>query len=50
MDEHKLQSIPLFASFSAPQLRDLSQDADEVDVPEGKALRWSIDVDPVDLY
>jgi CRP-like cAMP-binding protein len=38
MDENKLQSIPLFASFSAPQLRDLAQDADEVDVPEGKAL------------
>ena len=38
MDEHKLRSIPLFASCSASQLSDVAQHTDEVDVSEGKAL------------
>ena len=38
MDEQKLHSIPLFASLNPAQLRDVAQHADEVDVPEGKAL------------
>ena len=38
MDEHKLHAIPLFASLTGPQLRDVAQHADEVDVSEGKPL------------
>ena len=38
MDEAKLRAIPLFASLSESERREVAQHADEVDVPEGKQL------------
>lgn len=38
MDEHKLKSIPLFASLGKRELRQVAQAADEIDVVEGKEL------------
>lgn len=38
MDETKLRSIPLFSGLSKKELREVARHADEVDVPEGKAL------------
>lgn len=38
MDERKLKSIPLFASFGKRQLRRIAQVADEIDIPAGKEL------------
>jgi CRP/FNR family transcriptional regulator, cyclic AMP receptor protein len=38
MDEHKLKSIPLFASLSKRELRRVAQAADEIDVSAGKEL------------
>jgi voltage-gated potassium channel len=38
MDEARLKSIPLFASLSKHELREVARCADEVDVREGKSL------------
>jgi CRP-like cAMP-binding protein len=38
MDEKRLASLPLFASLSKGELRELSRWADEIDCPEGKEL------------
>ncbi len=38
MDEHKLKSIPLFASLDRHELRRVAQIVDEVDVSEGTEL------------
>lgn len=38
MDDHKLKSIPMFASLGKDELRRVAQAADEIDVPEGKEL------------
>lgn len=38
MDEHKLKSIPLFASLDKKDLRRIAQVTDEIDVGEGKEL------------
>jgi CRP/FNR family transcriptional regulator, cyclic AMP receptor protein len=38
MDERKLKSVPLFASFDKRQLRRVAQVADEIDIPAGKEL------------
>ena len=38
MDEHRLTSVPLFASLSDKERRRIAQSADEVDLPEGEHL------------
>ena len=38
MDEKALRSVPLFADLDKKECRALSQQADEIDVPEGKQL------------
>ena len=38
MDEHRLTSVPLFASLSDKERRGVAQHADEVDLPEGEHL------------
>jgi CRP/FNR family transcriptional regulator, cyclic AMP receptor protein len=38
MDEHRLTSVPLFASLSDKERRRIAQAADEVDLPEGEHL------------
>ncbi len=38
MDEHRLTSVPLFASLSDQERRRIAQSADEVDLPEGEHL------------
>jgi len=38
MDEHRLTSVPLFASLSDQERRRIAQCADEVDLPEGYHL------------
>jgi CRP-like cAMP-binding protein len=38
MDEARLTSVPLFASLSKHERRDVARFADEVDLPEGKEL------------
>ena len=38
MDEHRLTSVPLFASLSDKERRRIAQCADEVDLPEGEHL------------
>lgn len=38
MQEDKLKSVPLFATLSKKDLKQLARFTDEIDVPEGKAL------------
>jgi len=38
MDEKRVRSVPLFASLSKKGSRALAQQADEIDMPEGKEL------------
>ena len=38
MDETRLASIPLFASLSKQERRDVARFADEVDLPEGREI------------
>ncbi len=38
MNEERLKDVPLFASLSKRQRREVASHADEVDVPEGKKL------------
>jgi CRP-like cAMP-binding protein len=38
MDEKRVRSVPLFASLSKRGSRALAQQADEIDVPEGRRL------------
>ena len=38
MDESRLTGLPLFASLDGRELRQVARHADEVDLPEGRAL------------